>query len=44
MIYAAQYETMSDLLGFLTENCCGGVPCAPASECKPVRKRAKIPA
>lgn len=44
MIYAARYETMNDLLGFLTDNCCGGVPCAPASECKPVRKRAKIPA
>lgn len=43
MIYAARYETMNDLLGFLTDNCCGGVPCAPASECKPVRKRAKIP-
>lgn len=44
MIYAARYETMNDLLGFLTDNCCGGVPCAPASECKPARKRAKIPA
>lgn len=44
MIYAARYETMNDLLGFLTDNCCGGVPCAQASECKPARKRAKIPA
>jgi len=44
MIYAAQYETMNDLLGFLTESCCSGVSCAPASECKPARKRAKIPA
>jgi DNA-binding transcriptional ArsR family regulator len=44
MIYAAQFETMNALLGFLTENCCGGVPCAPASECKPARKRAKAPA
>lgn len=24
MIYAAQFETMNELLGFLTENCCGG--------------------
>jgi ArsR family transcriptional regulator, arsenate/arsenite/antimonite-responsive transcriptional repressor len=24
MIYAAQYETMNALLGYLTENCCGG--------------------
>ena len=40
MIYAARFETMNALLGFLTENCCGGgAPCAPASECKPARKR-----
>jgi DNA-binding transcriptional ArsR family regulator len=44
MIYAARYETMNDLLGFLTENCCGGVSCAPAVACKPARKRVKIPA
>ena len=42
MIYAARYETMNALLGFLTENCCGGVSCAPAAECKPARKRSKI--
>src|ERR1700761_1798963 len=44
MIYAAQFETMNGLLAFLTENCCGGVPCAPAAECKPARKRVKTPA
>ncbi|MBV9259931.1 MAG: winged helix-turn-helix transcriptional regulator [Pseudolabrys sp.] len=44
MIYAAQFDTMNALLGFLTENCCGGVSCAPAVACKPARKRAKIPA
>ena len=43
-IYAAQFETMNALLGFLTENCCGGAPCAPAVTCKPVRKRTKMPA
>src|ERR1700681_1129862 len=37
MIYAARYETMNSLLGFLTENCCQGVPCAPAEVCKPAR-------
>jgi ArsR family transcriptional regulator len=42
MIYAAQFDTMNALLGFLTENCCGGVSCAPAVACKPARKRAKI--
>src|ERR1700748_535854 len=41
MIYAAQFETMNSLLGFLTENCCGGIPCAPASARKPARKSAK---
>ena len=44
MIYSAQFETMTALLGFLTENCCGGAPCGPATECKPARRRAKIPA
>ena len=44
MIYAAQFETMNALLGFLTENCCGGTPCAPAAVCKPARKRSKVPA
>jgi DNA-binding transcriptional ArsR family regulator len=44
MIYAAQFETMNGLLGFLSENCCGGVSCAPAAECKPARKRVKTPA
>ncbi|MGY8665732.1 helix-turn-helix domain-containing protein [Bradyrhizobium sp. UFLA05-109] len=44
MIYAAQFETMNGLLCFLTENCCGGAPCAPVAECKPARKRAKTPA
>ncbi|MEW6369424.1 MAG: metalloregulator ArsR/SmtB family transcription factor [Pseudomonadota bacterium] len=31
VIYAAQFDTMNALLGFLTENCCGGSPCAPDS-------------
>ena len=28
----ADYERMNALLGFLTENCCGGRPCAPAAK------------
>jgi ArsR family transcriptional regulator len=47
MIYAARFDTMNELVGFLTENCCGGAPakCAPAAACKPARaKRAKVPA
>jgi DNA-binding transcriptional ArsR family regulator len=37
VIYAAQFDTMNALLGFLTENCCGGAPCSPASDaaCQP---------
>jgi ArsR family transcriptional regulator, arsenate/arsenite/antimonite-responsive transcriptional repressor len=47
MIYAARFDTMNELLGFLTENCCGGAPekCAPAAACKPPRaKRTKVSA
>lgn len=28
LIYMAQYDAMNALLGFLTENCCGGAPCS----------------
>src|ERR1700759_3489255 len=36
MIYAARFETMNALLGFLTENCCqGAATCAPLALCKP---------
>jgi len=47
MIYAARFETMNALLGYLTENCCKGSndACAPAAECRPARKkRSKVPA
>src|SRR5579864_391523 len=47
MIYAARFETMDELLGFLTENCCGGAPekCKPVAACKPARaKRTKVTA
>jgi ArsR family transcriptional regulator, arsenate/arsenite/antimonite-responsive transcriptional repressor len=44
MIYAARFEKMNSLLGFLTDNCCGGAQCAPAAECKPARKRVKLTA
>jgi ArsR family transcriptional regulator len=30
LIYAADFGAMNGLLAFLTENCCGGNPCAPA--------------
>ena len=31
LIYRADYSAMNALLAYLTENCCGGAPCAPAS-------------
>lgn len=31
LIYAANVGTMNGLIGFLTENCCGGKPCLPAN-------------
>jgi ArsR family transcriptional regulator, arsenate/arsenite/antimonite-responsive transcriptional repressor len=37
MIYAARYDVMNELLGYLTENCCQGRECAPA------RRRAPLP-
>ena len=43
MIYAARFETMNELLGYLTDNCCQGSPekCAPLRQCAPskVNKR-----
>ena len=32
VIYTARYETMNALLGYLTDNCCGGNPCSPVCE------------
>lgn len=31
IIYSADYQSMNQLVGYLTENCCGGKACAPAS-------------
>lgn len=35
ILYAADYAAMGALMGFLTENCCGGEACAPAAACNP---------
>src|SRR5438105_7509759 len=46
MIYAARFEAMNGLLGFLTENCCQGAAakCAPAV-CRPAKsKQTKVTA
>lgn len=29
IFYSARFETMNGLIGYLTENCCGGNPCSP---------------
>jgi len=31
--YSADFAAMNTLLQFLTENCCGGVPCVPEVAC-----------
>ena len=35
--YSANFAAMTALLGYLSENCCGGRPCSPVG--LPVRKR-----
>lgn len=30
VFYSANFEAMNGIVGFLTENCCGGKPCPPA--------------
>jgi DNA-binding transcriptional ArsR family regulator len=43
VIYSADYDAMQALLGYLTDNCCGGQPCAPVRTADraraPVRRR-----
>ena len=45
LIQTADFSRMNDLVGYLTENCCGGQSCAPASNpasvCKPAPSKAK---
>lgn len=33
VIYSADLGTMNGVVAFLTENCCGGVPCVDSSGC-----------
>jgi DNA-binding transcriptional ArsR family regulator len=39
IIYAADFQNMNALIGYLTENCCGGQSCAPAV--KPIAMKGK---
>jgi ArsR family transcriptional regulator len=34
VIYSADFTTMNAVLAFLTQNCCGGNPCAPVNGCE----------
>lgn len=33
IFYSTNYETMNALVQYLTENCCGGIPCLPEATC-----------
>ena len=33
IIYTADYAAMNRLMGYLTENCCEGVPCTAEADC-----------
>jgi DNA-binding transcriptional ArsR family regulator len=39
LIYSADFEHMNALIGFLTENCCGGRSCVPAMSATSKRKK-----
>ena len=38
LIYSADYAAMNGLVGYLTENCCGGTACLPDITCEPVHE------
>ncbi|MFM7404838.1 MAG: ArsR/SmtB family transcription factor [Erythrobacter sp.] len=35
IIYVADYAAMNSLMGYLTENCCGGLACEDSAICTP---------
>lgn len=39
VIYTANFDSMNELLTFLTENCCGGQPCRGTARRKAARKK-----
>ncbi|HEY7379466.1 MAG TPA: helix-turn-helix domain-containing protein [Steroidobacteraceae bacterium] len=41
LIYAADFSVMNELVGYLTENCCGGSACAPADSPSRVTRKAR---
>ncbi|WP_066649388.1 MULTISPECIES: ArsR/SmtB family transcription factor [Sphingomonas] len=40
IIYSADFAAMTALVGYLTENCCGGGTCAPADNALPTERNA----
>jgi DNA-binding transcriptional ArsR family regulator len=40
LIQTADFVRMNDLVAYLTENCCGGVPCGPV--CGPAKAQPKV--
>ncbi len=38
VIYSADFQNMNELVGYLTENCCGGRACAPSPNRRASRK------
>ena len=43
VIYTANFDGMTALVGYLTENCCAGAACVPAA-CAPATVRRRAPA
>ena len=41
VIYSASFAAMNDVIGFLTQNCCGGNSCTPVLACDPARATEK---
>lgn len=39
IIYSADYAAMNGLMGYLTENCCGGMSCTEDAACVPSPER-----
>ena len=39
IIYTADFAAMNALMGYLTENCCGGLPCGEDAACLPSPER-----
>jgi len=46
IFYSARFETMNAVVGYLTENCCGGNPCvsvrAPIYKTDPIQREIKV--